>query len=209
MLHYSDLLDIMTTRAERLGLTDPATQKVDAAELELYIFQALLDVVEASDLEAYTVTNTQMAVTTSGVATYPMPADYGRLILLRVQNKRGIYLNDGLKNDDLMYIDPNSFARQTSLQPARPKSFTVSKRQLFLYPTPDDNTGSDYMVSGVYIERIERPNLDDEVLLSYPTVLIDVALYRLASDMGKPQNGLKDAWMAAMGKLSTKSGSTG
>ncbi len=208
-LHYSDLLDIMMTRAERLGLVDPATQKVDAAELELYLFQALLDVVEVSDLEAYTVTNPQIAVTTATIASYPMPSDYGRLILMRVQNKRGIYLNDGLKNDDLTYVDPNSFARQTALVPGRPKQFTVSKRQIFLFPPPDTNTNTNYLIAGVYIERIDRPNLDDEVLLSYPTVLVDVALARLGSDMGKQQPALDRSWQMAMAKLTTKSGSTG
>jgi hypothetical protein len=69
------------------------------------------------------------------------------------------------------------------------------RRQIWLYPTPDDNNGEDYTVRGLYIERVDRPNLDEDVLISYPTVLVDEALFILAGDMNRvtPQLAAKRA----------------
>jgi len=200
-LRYSDLIDIMMQRAERLGLTTTAEQKADAAELEVYVFQALLHVTEVIDIPIYLQNNTEIAITSSGHNTYPMPQDYGRLIAPRVQNRRGIYLYDTVRNVDLEYLDPNSFARQSSLINERPTQFTVTQRTLWLYPTPDDNGTDNYTVRGLYVQRVERPELDDEVLLTYPTALIDEALFRLASDMGRPIQALAATRTEALTRL--------
>jgi hypothetical protein len=182
-------------RGARLGLLDEASQRVDATEMELYLFQALMYISEVCDLESYTINNSQVALTSVGVNTYPLPADYGRLIIPRVLNKRGMYVFDGLRNFDLEYLDPNGFARLVSANNAPPVSFTVMRRQIWLYPTPDDNNGEDYTVRGLYIERVDRPNLDEDVLISYPTVLVDEALFILAGDMNRvtPQLAAKRA----------------
>lgn len=180
-LRYRDLLDILIGRAERLGLVDPDTNKADAAELELYLFQALLDIVEVHDLDTYMVNNLSLTLTVEGQPDYPMPDDYGRLIMPRSQQKRGIYLFNGVKNVDLDYVDPNSFARQTPSVPAIPTQFTVMRRTLWLYPSPD----AAYGIRGLYIDRVGRPDLDDDVLLSYPTALINETLFLFASDMNR------------------------
>lgn len=172
-------------RGARLGLVDDMSRKVDATEMELYLFQALLDVSEVHDLEAYMVHNSQVATTGAGDNQYKMPDDYGRLITPRVQNKRGLFVFDGIRSTDLEYLDPNGFARLVSVQESPPTFFTVMRRQLWLYPTPDANNGNDYTIRGVYIERVGRPDLDEEVLLSYPTVLVDEALFLLAGDMNR------------------------
>ena len=39
-LHFSDILDLLMTRAERLGLVSGPEKHADAAELEMYLFQA-------------------------------------------------------------------------------------------------------------------------------------------------------------------------
>src|SRR5712692_4488612 len=49
-IRYKDLLDLLMQRADRLALVDSATGKVDAVELELYMFNALLSIVETVDL---------------------------------------------------------------------------------------------------------------------------------------------------------------
>ena len=188
-------------RAARLGLTDEETGKVDAAELELYLFQALLDVSELHDLDAYTIHNPQVAVTAAGDSVYKMPDDWGRLIAPRVQNKRGLYIFDGVKSVDLEYLDPNGFARLVSTQNAIPRFFSVTRRQLYLSPTPADNNGRNYTVRGIYIERISRPDLDAEVLLSYPSVLVDQALFRLAGDMGRLTEALATTRGEGLAKL--------
>jgi len=198
---YGDLLDLCMVRAQRLGLVDEDTGKVDAAELELYLFQALLDVSEIHDIEAYTVTNNAIAITTAGDALYRLPTDYGRLVSPRVQNKRGIYLWNGVQITDLEYLDPNAFTRLYFPKTGAPKFFTVARRNLSLSPTPDDNSGRNYTVRGIYIERISRPDLDAEVLLSYPSVLVDVALFRLAGDMGQLTEALAATRGEGLSKL--------
>ncbi|SRR6266851_2191814 len=198
MLKFSDLVDIMIQRAERLGLVEPDSKKADAAEIELYLFQALLDITDGGDLPAYMIQNTSIATTTIGVAQYPLPADFGRLITPRVQNKRGIYLFDTFEIDDLTYIEPNAFARQVSTTNAKPEQFTVTQRNLFVFPTPDKNT---YTIRGLYIQRVDRPELDDEVLIMYPTALIDEGLFRLASDMNRATQALTIMRTEALARL--------
>lgn len=200
-LRYTDLLDILLQRAERLGLMEAEQLHADAAELELYLFQALLDITESVDIPTYMVNNTTIATTVAAQASYPLPADYGRLIQPRVQNRRGIYLYDTVRLIDLEYIDPNAYARQYQLIPGTPRQFTVTQRTLSLFPQPDSNNTNNYTVRGIYIQRVDRPELEDEVLLSYPTALIDEALFRLASDMRKPMQALAMARSEAMARL--------
>lgn len=189
-LKYSDILDLLMTRAVRLGLIDKTSGNPDAAELELYMFQALLDIVEMVDMPAFMHHDDNMMVTAAGIVEYPMPSDFGRLIYPRVQNHRGIYLYDTFQNVDLEYLDPNAFSRKVSQTNAKPASFTVMERRLWLYPTPDSNSTLNYTVRAVYIRAASRPDLDEEVPFGFPTVLVDVALSRLAADIGKQTQAL-------------------
>lgn len=200
-LHFSDVLDLLMTRAERLGLVSGSEQHADAAELEMYMFHALLDITESIDIPAYLKRDQAIAVTTLGLSDYPLPGDFGRLILPRVQNKRGIYLYDTFRNADLEYVDPNVFTRRSSLLNARPEQFTVIGRRIWLYPTPDGNGTSNYTIRGLYVQVIDRPDLDDEVPLGYPTALVDVALFRLATDMGKQVQALTATRSESMARL--------
>ena len=204
-LHFSDILDLLMTRAERLGLVSGPEKHADAAELEMYLFQALLDITESVDIPAYLKRDNAIAVTTTGQPDYPLPDDFGRLILPRVQNKRGIYLYDTFRNADLEYLDPNVFARNSSLLNSRPTQFTVIERRIWLYPTPDGNGTSDYTIRGLYMQVINRPDLDDEVPLGYPTALVDVALFRFASDMGKQIQALAVTREESMKRLAVGS----
>lgn len=194
---YADLLDIMEQRAERLGLLTTADQKVDTVELEIYLFQGLLDILESADIPDYTDYNDNFARTEVGRPSYPVPDVFGRLLLPRVKNRRGFYLYDGVKNLDLEYIEPNGLLRQVGAPNGKPTQFTIVKRALWLFPTPD----ATYTVRATYIMKAERPVLDDDVLLSYPTALIDSALYRQATDMGKQVPALATARQEAIAKL--------
>lgn len=189
-LTYADILDLLMSRSVRLGLIDKVTGNPDAAELELYMFQALLDIVELVDIPAFMHHNDHMMMTTAGLSDYAMPGDFGRLILPRVKNRRGIYIFDSVQNTDLEYVDPNVFSRKVSLINKTPTLFTVMERRLWLYPTPDANGVSNYTIRGVYIRAIDRPELEDDVVFGFPTVLVDMALSRLASDIGKQISAL-------------------
>lgn len=198
---FADLLDIMLQRMERLGFVDQATGQADAAEAELYLFQALLDIIETADIPAYTHFEPSLALTIAGQPDYTLPEDFGRLLLPRVQNKRGMAIFDGTFSNDLEYIEPNAFTRQVSFKNAAPTQFTVMERTLWLYPSPDGNGSSNYMVRGTYIVRASRPELDDEVLVSYPAALVDVALLRLGSDIGKDTQPLERMREESMARL--------
>lgn len=180
-LVYSDLLDIMEQRAERLGLVDAEEGRADSVELMLYLFQALLDVVESADIPAYMAYNALVANTEADRPDYTLPQEFGRLILPRVRNKRGFYLFNQVNNVPLEYMEPPSFFARTELKSNMPTFFTIAEERLWLSPTPD----AVYTVRGTYIKQITRPDLDDPVLLQYPTVLIETALQRLATDVGK------------------------
>jgi hypothetical protein len=173
-----------------LGLVDPESGKVDAMEIQLYMYQSLLALVEMTDLEEYTVFAPVLIATTANQATYPLPADFGRLIQPRVLRKRGLTLVDGLDVIDLDYEEPNALTRLALVPPRRPERFTITRRQLTLHPTPDANAAVPYIIRGLYIAQVERPVLDDEVVLQHPAALIEETLWRLAGDMGKlPQDG--------------------
>lgn len=192
-MRYSDILDLVQIRAENLGLKDAATDRTDSAILELYLWQGLIDMSEMADVPALMRRDTLLFTTESGVNTYRLPEDWGRLIQPRVRNRRGIYLYDSIKQHDLEYTDPNVLARQYSPTLSRPRQFTVIERSLILYPTPDDNSSLNYTVRGVYVLRQERPALDEEVPIPYPGMLVDLALYRYAADLGKMIQSLADA----------------
>ncbi len=198
--NYGDLLDILMTRAERLGLT-AADGHADATELELYIYHSLLGIVESIDVPAYMQRDNNIAITKAGQADYAVPKEFGRLILPRVRNRRGIFLYDEVKNEDLEYIEPNSFSRKTSVSDRRPVQFTVMQRKLWLYPTPDGNATNNYRIRGLYMLKVERPGLEEDVLLDHPTALVEDALFRLATDMNRLPQGLAATRQEAMGRL--------
>jgi hypothetical protein len=204
-MRYAELLDIVQLRAEQLGIKDPATDRTDSAVLEIYIHQALIDISEMADVPALMRNDALLFVTESGVNTYQLPMDWGRLIMPRVRNRRGIYLYDGIQQFDLEHTDPNVLARQYSSTLARPRQFTVVERQLMLFPTPDNNSGLNYTIKGVYVVRQERPNLDDEVRVPYPGMLIDLTLYRAAADLGKSIQSLAEAKVENMARLGVAS----
>lgn len=202
-LLYRDVLDILIQRALTLGLVDAESRQPDAGQLELYLFNALLAISESLDLNDFLVRDEHIAQTQPGKDTYALPEAYGRLIALRSQNRRGIFLNDTAKDYDLEYIDPNNFVRQANLVPARPVRFTVTRRQLLLSPPPDANGTNGYRIRGLYIERVARPGLDEPVPLSYPTAIIEEALYTLAGDMGKATQILQTRRTEALQRLAS------
>lgn len=204
-LRYADILDILMTRAVRLGLIDTRSGNPDAAELEMYMFQALLDIVELADMPAFMKHDDNMMITTDNLADYDMPNDFGRLIYPRVQNRRGIYIYNGFQNSDLEYVDPNVFSRKVSLIRSQPQIFTVMERRLWLYPTPNANGTTNYTVRGVYIRAVSKPDLDEDVLFGFPTVLVDVALARLASDIGKHVQALASSREEIIARLTAAS----
>jgi hypothetical protein len=196
-LKYSDLLDIMEQRAERLGLIDVDEGRADSVELMLYVFQALLEIVESADIPAYMTYDALIAQTTTGKADYNLPDEFGRLILPRVHNKRGFYLFDTVNNVQLEYMEPPSFFARTEMSNNVPIFFTVAEEKMWLSPPPNGV----YTIRATYIKQITRPELDDTVTLQYPTALIETALQRFATDVGKQAQGLTTSKQESLVRL--------
>lgn len=192
-MKYRDLFNMLIPRVERIGLIDTSTGRADVAELELYLYQSLLDIIDTFDFECYTIIDDNIAVTQSGTRAYALPKRFGRLIYPRVMGKRGIFIQDvtDAETFELEFVDPNTFLKHPSLANRRPSIFTISERTLYLYPTPDAAAGgASYTVIGTYIDRIDRPELDDDVILPNPAALVHNAIFLIASDTGKINEGI-------------------
>jgi hypothetical protein len=86
-------------------------------------------------------------------------------------------------------------------QHGRPDAFTVTGRSLWVFPPPDSNTGQQYTLKGLYVARVSRPDLDDEVVLTHPVALITEALFLLSADMNKTNQGLTATRTEALARL--------
>ena len=158
---YSDLLDIMLPRMERLGLLAPGEQKADATEAELYLFNALLEILEVSDIPAYLTYNDHMVETSVGDASYPLPDDFGRLILPRVRNKRGLYLFDQARTTDLEYLDPNTFHRQTPAHTRNTYEVYRHRAHTLALSRATRQCPPQFHCQGTYVMQAVRPDLSD------------------------------------------------
>jgi hypothetical protein len=189
---WSDFADLVEARMRRLGLAD------DIADAILVGWSVLQNFVDTYDLPAYYRFNDAIFRTRTDETTYPVPEDFGRLLMVRDQlflgtpgtGQSGLFLAGGtLSPFPLHYDAPIAFRSGARAQRGKPHHFTLSGRQLILDPPPDDNQGDDYVGQGVYMARVERPDLslEGEIYLDEPSVLVAATLYQLAADRGVPQ----------------------
>lgn len=200
-MQYRDVLDILIPRAQRLGLTEASSGEVDAVELEMYMYNALLKLVELVDLSEYTAREPTIAVTEPGREDYPVPEDFGRLIRPTSLLTRGIRLSNGVTRSALTYLDPTDFDSDYLESGHVPTHFTVQTRTFYLRPAPDDNGGAQYTLSGLYIQRVPRITLDHEVRLDDPAALIEETLFMLASDANVLTQSLATTRTEALARL--------
>lgn len=189
---WMDFADQIESRMRRLGVPD------DVADALLVAHNVLQNFVDVYDLPGYHRFNDAMFQTLSGQTTYPLPEDFGRLLKVRDQlflgtpgtGQSGFFLAGGdLAPFPLNYDEPIAFRNGVRSQRGKPHHFTMSGRQLILDPPPDDNKGDNYLGQGVYVAKVERPDLglEGEIYLEEPSVLISATLYQMASDRGLPQ----------------------
>ena len=181
-MKYSDLLDIALQRARRLKLGDAVVNELESAMYDTMIWLAGI-----YDLDCFIKLNDAMYLTSTSVETYPLPSDFGRLLHPVKPNASnepfsGLYAYDGTSLLPLSYRHPlewNDLDRTTT---GAPSTFTIMGRTMFLNPLPDANGTTAYRGRGQYIAAVERFELDDEVLLDHPHVLVSETLFRLAGD---------------------------
>jgi hypothetical protein len=184
---WADVCDLLEGRSKRMGIAD------DIADLLMAAYGILQEIVDTYDLSAYTVFSESIFVTVADERTYALPDDFGRLLHSHDEvapnvpgkGESGLLLDDGTGGtpSDLIYEEPIIFRRSRSLTSGPPARFTLSQRTLVLDPAPD----AVYTGLGVYIARVERPDLDADVLLDEPTILVARTLTQVAQDRGLPQ----------------------
>ena len=181
---YSDLLDIALQRARRLKLGDMVVNELEAAMYDTLVWLAGI-----YDLDAFIILDDAMYLTSTNQETYPLPSNFGRLLHPVKPNSSGdalsgLYVYDGTSLLPLTYKHPlewNDLDRTTDGAGA-PSTFTIMGRTLYLNPLPDANGTMAYRGRGQYIASIEPFELDDEVLLDHPHVLVSETLFKLAGD---------------------------
>jgi hypothetical protein len=189
---WSDFADIIESRMRRIGLVD------DIADAILVGWSVLQNLVDTYDLPAYYRFNEAMFQTLPGATTYPLPEDFGRLLKTRDQmylgtpgtGQSGLFLAGGtLTPFPLNFDEPIAFRNGARAQHGKPSHFTLAGRQLVLDPPPDDNKGDHYLGQGVYMARVERPDLslEGDIYLDEPSVLVTATLYQMAADRAMPQ----------------------
>lgn len=183
-MKYSDLLDILLIRARRLRLGEAVVNELEAA-----MFDTLVWLSDTYDLDAFITLDDAMYLTSTNQETYSLPSDFGRLLHPVKPNSShdalsGLYAYDGTSLLPLTYKHPlewNDLDRTTAGATA-PSTFTIMGRTLYLNPLPDANGTAAYRGRGQYIKALEPFELDEEVLLDHPHVLVSQTLFRLAGD---------------------------
>ena len=189
-MRYQRFLDIVLGRARTLRFEDPDTKQVDAAEVELAAYYALLWIVDGWDLDIFTTFDDAIATTTAGKRDYKLPSDFARLQVPRDKRESGIFLltTSGQQPNPLFYRDYDDWYRRRSTTNGTPSYFVIQDNDtLLLDPPPDDNGGSNYTIQGVYIREVDQLDDNDPILVSHPTALIELTLAQLAEDKGATQ----------------------
>jgi hypothetical protein len=192
-MRYQEYLDIVLGRCRTLTFLDPETKQVDAAEVELATYMALLEINDGWDLDTFIIVNENMGVTQEGLTRYALPADFGRLRVPRDKDEAGIFLTgpDDTQPVPLDYRDHEDWFRKKTTTQSRPSYFTISGNDtLLLDPPPDDNGGDNYIIQGVYIKSLTSLDGNDSLMVSHPTALIASTLARLAIDKGAAQGAI-------------------
>lgn len=187
MTTYRELINLLLPRAKALGFADQETGQIDAAEAELALINAIMSLTDGWDLDAYTVINDNMFVTTAGERRYALPKDFGRFPTPKHRRDYHLYVYDNSQDLGLSYIDPVAFFDTRDTTNGTPNSFTVSNGFIMLDPPPGTNSNNNYIGRGIYIKRIISIEWREDILVTNPTALLDGALAQMAILRGSPR----------------------
>ena len=180
---YRDLIPLLQTRADRLGLIDVQTGRSDPDELGRYMAVAVTYFREKYDLDEFITIDRALFQTQVSEESYALPNGFGRLLTPENRDYGGITLSatDGTNQRPMEYKPPAVFndTFDTS-ETGEPVEFTITGRWMRLSPTPDD----EYLVGGTYVER-NTFALDDLMPMMLESPLVTRTLTILAADMGR------------------------
>ena len=184
---YRDLLNLLLPRAKTMKFVDEETGQVDAAECELAVLNAVMNLGDGWDLDSYLTINDNAFVTTTGERRYALPRDFLRFPRPKHRHDYHLYLYDASDEFGLDYVDPVAFMATRDTTNNTPNAFTVSEGDILLDPPPNANSNNNYIGRAVYIKRITSLEWRDEILLPSTTALLDGALAQLAILHGSPR----------------------
>jgi hypothetical protein len=165
-VRYGELFSLLEAGARRYGIV------TDIADLELIVFEELQRLVDTYDLSAYLHPNPTMLRTAVGVDAYELPEDFGRLMRPIQETDWGLYRVEGTTRIPLQYREPIQWLTLDRSTRSRPTQFTLMEDQVWLHPTPD----AAYTIEGLYVQRLERPDWEETVRLSEPSILLSKTL---------------------------------
>jgi hypothetical protein len=188
MPRYVDLVAQLAPTLRAL-LTQPGqpAPTIDEGRLEQCLFHALQHALTLADLDAFTVFDTALFTTQTGVRTYALPSDFGRLLNYREPRQTGVRLNDGTTEAELWRDHVLDFVQAKSTSNGRPGRFILTSGGVTLDPAPDSNGSVGYYtVRATYSKSLDFNTFDmtSAVLLQSPHALMEAAqAHYLGQDM--------------------------
>ena len=179
----AQLVPILRALPTPQGQTAPM---VDEGRLEQSLFHALQQALTLADLDAFTVFDTALFTTQTGVRTYPLPVDFGRLLNYREPRQTGVRCSDGVSSYEITQELPLDLAQSQTSTNGRPGRFCMTAGGMSLDPPPDSNSGSSYTIRATYLQQINLATFDmtQEVRAITPQALLEAAqAHYLGQDM--------------------------
>lgn len=178
MPRYVDLVAQLAPTLRAL-LTQPGQPApvIDEGRIEQCLFHALQQALTLADLDAFTVFDMPLFTTQTGVRTYALPSDFGRLLHLREPRQTGMRVNDGTSEFDMVTEPILDLLQAKSSTNGRPYRFVFTSAGMTIDPPPDSNAGSNYTIRGTYSKKLSYSTFDmtSECLLTSPQALLEAA----------------------------------
>lgn len=204
---WADLLDILLARCQRLKLWSEGATQPDSADIEMALLDVELTISGRTPIDAHTVENLAMFATQTGIDTYALPSDFGRLLPPARDRESGLWIWDGTMQWPLEVWDFKKFREYQETDNARPTACTVKGRTIRLTPPPDSNDDAHYTGRGVYIQQVAVRDIDDDLDVTHADALRDGVLCQLAEDYNHAQQQvLRANWERSQNRLLVEQG---
>lgn len=178
-MRYVDLVALAVPQVRMaLRRTTPDHTDVDEGYLEQCLFMVLAEVDEIHDLDALTIFDAPLFTTQVGVRSYTLPPNFGRFATFKEPLQTGIRVDNGVTTAEMYYEPLLDLSQGAAISNGPPKRFILTDDGLTLDPPPDDNGGSNYTITGTYLQTMDFSLFDmgQEVRLAAPHFLREAAV---------------------------------